>query len=146
MKIILLESVDQLGEKGEVKEVKKGYFRNFLFPRNLAKIATDDEILKIEAEMKKKQELEAKAKEKLEQKAENLKSQMIEIETRLIAGRKIFGSVKAKDIAQKLGLKTKQIKITKPIKQAGEHKVAVNLGKGIKTEVIVSIVSKKKHK
>lgn len=146
MKVILQESVENLGEKGEVKEVKRGYFRNFLFPRNLAKIATEEEILKIEKEMKNKQELEAKEIEELQQKAENLKSQVIEIETRLIAGRKLFGSVKAKDIAQKLGLKTKQIKMSKPIKEVGEHKVTIDLGKGIKTEVIVNIVGKKKHK
>ncbi len=48
MKIILLESIDNLGEKGEVKEVKKGYFRNFLFPRGLAKLATEEDSINIE--------------------------------------------------------------------------------------------------
>ncbi|MCX6811852.1 MAG: 50S ribosomal protein L9 [Candidatus Berkelbacteria bacterium] len=146
MKIILLESVEKLGEKGEVREVKKGYFRNFLFPRGLAKIATNDEILKIEVEMKKKQEKEAQELAELQKKAEKLKSNPITLEVRLIAGRKIFGSVKAKEIAELLGLKTKQLKIAKPIKEAGEHKIIVNLGKGMKTEVVVNIISKKKRK
>ena len=75
-----------------------------------------------------------------------LRSNPITIEVRLIAGRKIFGSIKGKDIARVLGLKSKQIKISKPIKEAGEHKVIVNLGKGVKTEVIVNIISKKKKK
>lgn len=145
MKIILQEAVENLGQKGEVKEVKKGYFRNFLFPRGLAKIATEDEILKIEAEMKKKKEKEAQEFTELQKQADKLKSNPITIEARLIAGKKIFGSVKAKQIAQKLGLKSKQIKITSPIKAAGEHKVLINLGKGVKTEVIVNIVSKKKR-
>lgn len=146
MKVILQEAVEKLGEKGEVKEVKRGYFRNFLFPKNLAKIATDDEIARIEKEMEKNRELEVKELAELEKQAEKLKSQTVEIETRLIAGRKLFGSIKAKDIAQKLGLKTKQIKISKPIKEAGEHQVEVNLGRGVKAEVVVNIVSKKKRK
>jgi large subunit ribosomal protein L9 len=146
MKIILLDSVEKLGEKGEVKEVKKGYFRNFLFPRNLAKVATDEEIIKIEKEMEKKREAEGREIAELQEKAEELKNKPLEIEVRLIAGRKIFGSVKAKQIAQLIGLKTKQLRIAKPIKEAGEHQVVVNLGKGIKTEVVVNIVSKKKKK
>lgn len=146
MKIILEESVDKLGEKGDVREVKKGYFRNFLFPQNLAKIATKEEILKIEKEMEKKREAEAKEIAELQKKAEDLKNKPVEIGVRLIAGRKIFGSIKGKEIAQKLGLKSKQIKITKPIKEAGEHKVVVDLGKGVKTEVTVNIVSKKRKK
>lgn len=145
MKIILLDLVEHLGDEGEVKEVKKGYFRNFLFPRGLAKIATKDEILKIEVEMKKKQEKEAQELIKLQSKADKLKSNLITIEARLIAGRKLFGSVKGKEIARVLGLKSKQIKIVSPIKAAGEHKVLVNLGRGVKTEVIVNIVSKKKR-
>lgn len=146
MKIILLDLVEKLGAKGGVKEVKRGYFRNFLFPRGLAKIATDKEILKIEAEMKKKEEEEARELAELQGQADKLKSNPITIEARLIAGRKLFGSIKGKDIAQKLGLKSKQIKITSPIKAAGEHKVLVNLGKGVKAEVIVNIISKKKKK
>lgn len=146
MKIILLDSVEKLGEKGEVREVKKGYFRNFLYPRNLAKIATEEEIIKIEKEMEKKKELESKEIAELQKRAEELKNKPIEIGVSLIAGRKIFGSVKAKQIAEILGLKTKQIKISKPIKEAGEHKVIINLGKGITTEVAVKIVSKKKKK
>jgi len=146
MKIILQETVEKLGEKGEAREVKKGYFRNFLFPRNLAKIATDDEILKIEADMKKKEEKEANELSLLQSQADKLKSNPITIEARLIAGRKIFGSIKGKQIAQILGLKSKQIKIKKAIKEAGEHKVLVNLGKGVKTEVLVNIVNKKKRK
>ena len=145
MKIILLEPVEKLGDKGEVREVKKGYFRNFLFPRGLAKIATAEEIAKIEAEMEKKQEEETKKLAELQSLAEKLKSNPITIEARLIGGRKIFGSIKTKQIAQKLGLKAKQVKIKIPIKTAGEHQVLVSLGKGVKTEVIVNIVSKKKR-
>jgi large subunit ribosomal protein L9 len=146
MKIILLESIEKLGEKGEVKEVKKGYFRNFLFPCGLAKTATTEEVIRIEKEMEKKEKAELKARQELEQKAEELTGQKIEIGARLIGGRKIFGSVKAKDIAEALGLKVSVIKLKSPIKEAGEHKIKVDFGKGVKTEVLVSIVSKKKKK
>ena len=96
--------------------------------------------------MEKKREAEAKEITELQKKAEELKNKPLEIGVRLIAGRKIFGSVKAKQIAELLGLKTKQLRIAQPIKEAGEHKVLVNLGKGVKTEVVVNIVSKKKRK
>lgn len=144
MKIILLDKVEPLGEKGEVKEVKKGYFRNFLFPRGLAQVATDEDLNEIEKEKKEKEKKEAKKAEDLQKKAEELKGKKIEIKARLIAGRRLFGSIKPKDIAKKLDLEEKQIDLKEPIKSAGEHKVKISLGKGVKTQVLVKVTSKKK--
>jgi len=64
MLVILLENIDKLGNKGEVKNVKDGFARNFLFPRNLAVKATP-ELLKKAEEDKAKQEEKQKQKEKL---------------------------------------------------------------------------------
>ena len=53
MKVILIEDVDKLGAMGKIIEVNRGYARNFLFPRKLAKPATDS-TLKIVEEVKKR--------------------------------------------------------------------------------------------
>ena len=48
IKLILLDNISGLGQKGDVLNVKPGYARNFLIPQKLAKIATDEEVAKIE--------------------------------------------------------------------------------------------------
>jgi len=144
MKIILLDRVEHVGEKGEVKEVKKGYFRNFLFPRGLAKIATTDEIERIENLAKEKEKRKKEEVKELQKKASEFAGKKFEIGARFIAGRKLYGSIKDKDIAEKLGIDRKNVVLDEPIKKAGEHKVKIDLGKGVKTEIIISIVSKKK--
>ena len=54
MKVILMESVKALGRKGDVKNVSDGYYLNFLAPKNLAKVATDDAIKTAENKKQKK--------------------------------------------------------------------------------------------
>lgn len=57
MRIILTQAVDRLGRPGDCINVKDGYARNFLFPKNLAKEATPGNIKSLES-LKKKQALE----------------------------------------------------------------------------------------
>lgn len=144
MKIILLEKVEHVGEKGEIKEVKKGYFRNFLYPRGLAKIATNNDVVKIEVIAQEKEKKEKEKTKELQKKASAFAGKKFDIGARLIAGRKLYGSIKDKDIAEKLGIDKKEVVLSEPIKKAGEHKVNLDFGKGVKAEIIINIVSKKK--
>jgi len=148
IKLILLSDVSDLGQKGEIVEVKPGYARNFLIPRKLAKMATDEEIEKLEQkqeEEKAKKEAEFSEKKSL---AEQLSGTTLEFEKKQTGKGKIFGSVDGKAIAKELAkktnlkLKSADIKLEKPLKEIGEHKVSIKLAKDIKVDIKVLIRGK----
>lgn len=155
IKLILLSDVSDLGKKGDVIEVKPGYFRNYLLPKKLAKIATDKEIEKLEEKQKQakvKKEAELSEKQNL---ANQLARATLEFEKKESAKGKIFGSVDAKAIAKELEKKAKvkldqtDIKLEKPIKNVGEHKVSIKLAENVKADIKVLIrgkVAKKSSK
>ena len=67
MKIILLESVRGLGDPGDIINVKSGYARNYLIPKDMAIYATKANISKIEYQVEKSKEIEAQKVEKLKE-------------------------------------------------------------------------------
>lgn len=102
MKVILLQDVKGLGKKGEVVNAKDGYARNFLFPRNLAKEATEGNIKVLEEQKaaqktKKEEELE-KAKEL----AEKLSTITVELKGKAGENGKLFGSITTMDVSDAL--------------------------------------------
>jgi large subunit ribosomal protein L9 len=144
MKIFLLQNVAKLGLRGEVKEVSDGYARNFLFPQNLAKPASEAMALHIAKTAKEKGE-------KKKQRASQVESAIREFSqiltfSRPAGGETLFGSVSAKDISaelSKLGLSVteKNIDLPHPIKHLGQHQVGIVLnGKRVK-EVAVRVVN-----
>lgn len=149
MKIILKEDVEKLGKAGELKEVKEGYARNFLFPQKLAIPASKNAISKINEEVKKRQEDDAKLKEEALRQADTLKNQSILIEAKAEAEGKLFGAVSEKEIAEKikkqfsLEIDSNDIKINEPIKKVGEYKIKITLHKEVVVSVAIKIVAQK---
>ncbi len=148
IKIILLSDVSDLGKKGEILEVKPGYVRNYLMPQGLAKIATDEEVEKLEEKQKKERaEKEAELSEKRSL-ADQLAGTTLEFEKKESKSGKIFGSVDTKAIAKELEkkanikLKASDVKLEKPIKDIGEHKVAVKMAQDINVDIKVLIKGK----
>lgn len=144
MKVILLEDIENLGKKYEVKEIKPGHARNFLIPKNLVKLATKQNLkwLKGQVEI-----LEKKAEEDLK-KAQELASKIdgIEINIRIKTGDngQLFESVNNVKIYEKLkemgfDVKKAQIKLEKPIKETGEFPVKINLDHNLEAEITVII-------
>lgn len=140
MKVILLEDVKNLGRKFDVKNVANGYARNFLLPSGLIKIATK-QTLKALAQQKAAWEEKEKALiEELKKRAEEVRGVALEFPVRVGEKKEIFGSVKANDIEDvltKKGFTGLKPELNNPIKSLGEHRVKINLGKGIETEVKV---------
>lgn len=143
MKIILLQDVKKLGRAGEVKDVAEGYARNFLFAKKLAQVATEEIVA--EAGNKRKQELkiEEEKKEKTRDLARKLKNVKIAIKSKGKDG-KLFGSVSSGDICEALRkegfeIDRKSVILNKAIKEIGEYKVNIDLGHGIKAEIMVII-------
>tara|TARA_B000000475_G_C15971617_1_gene437289 strand:- start:922 stop:1368 length:447 start_codon:yes stop_codon:yes gene_type:complete len=130
MKIILKEDVHNLGQKGDVVEVKPGFARNYLMPQKLA-------ILFTEQQQKSFEEANRVEERKLERQKDSLNSVLKELEKLDLSlkmkseeGDKLFGSVTKIDIAKLLDengitIDKKYIILSSPIKTLGEHKIDI---------------------
>ena len=140
MQVILLERVEKLGQMGDTVNVKPGYARNFLLPSGKALRATKEN----QERFKKEQaQLEAQNIE-FRSEAQSVAAKMERLTVALVrqAGEsgQLYGSVNARDVADELAkvgfnISRSQVRLNKPIKALGLHKVAVS----IHPEVSVSI-------
>ena len=146
MKVILLEDVKKLGKKGDLVDVSDGYARNFLFPRNLAKEATEGSLKQLkqvkDAIAKKKQKELEQAKEL----AKVLSNTTVTLKVKAGEQGKLFGSVTSKDISEALKkqynieVDRRKIELQEPIKSLGSYKVDVKLAPGVDAKLSVKIV------
>lgn len=145
MKVILLQDVKKIGKKGEVINASDGYARNFLFPKKLAKEATDANmhILNNQKENERKQKLaEIEAAQKL---ANELKGKEVKITGKVGDNGKLFGAITSKDVAAEIN-KVYNVNIDKKkivmdtIKVAGGYEVEVKLYPEVSTKMKVIIV------
>jgi large subunit ribosomal protein L9 len=132
MKIILLKDIIGIGKKNEVKNVKDGYAKNFLFSKGLAKKADS-------ANLKELEEINRKVEEKAEQDlkqaqkiASELEGQAIEFFVEIGEEKQLFEAVTKVKIVQRLkeigfDIKKEQVILDKPIKELGEFPVKIEL-------------------
>jgi len=143
MKIILLDDLKGVGHKFDVKEVAMGYARNFLLPRGLAKPATPSALKELEKTKAFLEREDSEIKKHLKDVALRLSDRRLTFQVKINEDGKVFGSVTKEMILKALRdskLITKDridVEITHPLKEAGEHRVPVNLKKGIRTEITV---------
>jgi len=151
MKVILLQDVEDLGKKYEVKEIKNGFARNFLLPKNLAKPATK-QALKWLADQKEIIEKEAEEDLKLAQElASKLDGIELNIKVKVGDEGQLFESINNQKIVEKLKemgfeVKKSQIRLQDPIKDLGEFPVSVNLDHNLEVEIKVIITAEKTAK
>ena len=148
MNIILNQTVKGLGEKGDVVVVKDGFARNYLFPRGIAKNATNNNIAAIQKEIKDRQAREAKTRENLEVLTQTLDKLTLKFE--LVAGEddRLFGSVTSQMISDAITEKgyivdKKEIEIPEPIKHVGKYFVHVKLGPELDAKIKVKVAVQK---
>lgn len=145
MKVILRQEHGQLGHIGDVIEVKEGYARNYLIPRNIAFQATASSVHRLEEE--KKQHVRALDKEKRasEQLAAELEKISVTIQMKVGEDEKLFGSVTSQMIAESLKEKgltidKRVIELEDSIKALGIYTVNVKLPGGVIGNVKVWVV------
>ncbi len=133
MKVILLKNIKDLGEEGEVVDVKDGYARNYLLPRKLVAEATEGNLRALE-ERKASQKLrEEKEIEEAENLAAKLEKSPIEITAKAGEGGKLFGSITSQDLADaleeqyKIKIDRRKIVLPEPIREPGIRDVNVRL-------------------
>lgn len=150
MEILLTETVEKLGEVGEVVKVADGYARNYLFPKGLGIFPTEHNKKRFEG---KRKERMTKILEK-EEKAKYLKEKLDEIIlefARPAHGSKLYGSVRRRDIVEGIEEETGQemersrINLTTPIEELGAYLVEINLYKDINAEVRVRVKEEEKE-
>ncbi len=138
---ILLQSVEALGERGEVVDVSDGYLRNFLVPRKLAQPATAASI----AEARRRQEAAERAlreqAERAEETAALLRKTVLTISHQAGDDGRLFGSVTAQEIvdavrqARGVKLDRRRVQLSEPIKSTGTHMVTVEVADGVTADV-----------
>lgn len=144
MKIILTNRVANLGHPWDVKDVKKGYAMNYLFPRQLAVPASAHmlkraEKLQIER-VKKMEEVKANAAEM----ANKMKDLVLNFKEKA-KDEKLYGSIAEKDIAEalvdqhKMEIEKSMVKMEEHIKSLGEHRVKLHLAEGADVELKVVV-------
>jgi len=145
MKVILRKNFDQLGKVGDVVNVKDGYARNYLIPRQIAYQATAGNIRALEEEKKQIQKREAKELEEAQKLAAELEKVSVTIPVKVGEEDKIFGTVTSQMIVDALKEKgfeidKRKVEITEQIKSLGIYTVTVKLHSNVTASVKTWVV------
>ncbi|GHU39309.1 50S ribosomal protein L9 [Spirochaetia bacterium] len=147
MKVILNKDLSTLGEEGDIKDVAKGYARNFLFPRKIALPYTEGTIHLFEA---RKSEIEARKAQKRKE-ASSLKERLetLELSITMPAGPngKLYGAVTSQTLADELlkqGFEIERKRIEIPgntIKNVGRYKIVIKLYGNEQAETSLAVLA-----
>ncbi len=144
MKIILKETVENLGTVGDVVAVRDGYARNYLLPRGLAVLADSRNAKAIEHQQRALEKKRLREVAKAEELAAALGGTRLGFRRRASDQNQLFGSVTSNDVEAALKdkgfqISRKQLVLEQPIKSLGEFPVGVKLHGGVRTEVVVVV-------
>ncbi len=144
MKVILKEDVKDLGEIGSIVEVKIGYGRNYLLPRNLAVEANPKNLKQFEHEKKNILVKAKKVSKSMQDIADQISKMTITIEAQSGEEDKLFGSVTSKDIAEAIALQgveidKRKVILEEPIRRLGSYEVTVKVHKDVTASVKVEV-------
>lgn len=131
MKIILLKDVAKIGRKGDVKDVSEGYATNFIFPRKLGILATDENIKKLNL-LKSEEEIKKKVSEDLISKnIDTLSTFNIVIKAKSNEKGHLFAGISKEDLVREIENQTRikadpdWIVLEKPIREVGNHIISI---------------------
>jgi len=146
MKLILRDTVANLGQPGDVVNVKPGCARNYLLPQGLAYMASAANIQRIEEEARHREERERRNYLEANRQASRLEELAITVAARAGDEGQLFGSVTVRDICDKVAesgidfeLDPRAVQLPAPIKSVGEHRVPVRFQSGVEVELQVIV-------
>ena len=145
IELLLIQSVEHLGEQGDVIQVKPGYANNFLLPQGLATVATDHHKRMVEKHKAKLAEIQKARLAGLRSLAAQLKQQSLTIEANANDEGHLYGSVGAPEVANALKaagitITADQVRLEGPLKELGLYTVKIHVGQEIDSEVKVWVV------
>ena len=148
MQVILKKDVQNLGEAGELVNVKDGYARNFLIPKNFAEVATEGALKNREQNLARIQAKQEKLhQEALAKAAEIEKLGQIELSAKAGESGKLFGTITTKKLCEELKEKAnievdrKTVSLNAPINKVGEFTMLIKLTSKVKTELTVVVTA-----
>jgi large subunit ribosomal protein L9 len=144
MQLILREDVENLGRKGDVVEVARGYARNYLLPRRLALPVNDNNMRHVQKQARLATVRAANEKAEAETLGARLASVRLEFKRKVHQGTELYGSVSATDIAEGLAalgyeVEKRRIQLDEPIKTLGEYPVAIRLHAEVTASILVAV-------
>ncbi len=146
MKLLLRETVDQLGTIGDIVNVPDGYGRNFLLPKGIALAVTPENIRRLEAKKQVLVAAEAEKRHGAESLAEKVKAKSVTIQAKAAGDEgKLYGSVTTQAIADQfvkdgLPIEARMILLDQPIKELGVFDVRLRLFPQVEVEAKVWVV------
>lgn len=147
MQVILLEKIRNLGDLGDVVNVKAGYGRNFLLPHGKAVTATKQNKELFEARRAELERAQADALGRAQARAEQLNGVAVKIARKAGEEGKLFGSVGTADIAEAataagFTLAKSEVQLSRgPLKELGDHEIVIGLHPEVQCKITVSVVA-----
>ena len=148
MKVIFTDTVQDVAFKGDVKNIKPGYFRNYLLPYNKAVLATPVQL----AIWDKKRQQILMEKEQVKQHAEEVKGKLenvtLKIQKKVTSKGTLYSAITAKDIVRALGEQAKMeiaehdISLKEHIKELGTFEIPLKLASNVDAVVRLEVTSK----
>lgn len=146
MKVVFFEDVEGTARVGDVKEVKNGFARNFLLPRNIAGAHTKDNLMRANSLAQK----ESRRQERLDAEARSVTSKLenytITIEARVGESGRLFGSVTNRDVAEHLNaaagttVDSHIVLLAEPIRELGARPVTIRFTRNVSVDINVDVV------
>lgn len=145
VELLLIQSIDHLGNPGDVVSVRPGYAKNYLLPQGLATFATDHHKRMVEKHKARLLEIQKQRMAGLRAEADELSRQSITIEANANDEGHLYGSVGAREIVDALKrnnitITTDQVRLQGPLKELGLYTVKVHLGHEIDADLKVWVV------
>ena len=144
--LILRDDVENLGSAGDVVDVKPGYARNYLLPQGLALRATEGNLKRMKEERRHKERAVEREREQAEELAAELEGRSITFHVQAAEEGKLFGSVTAQDIENRLAeegltVDRRRIGLEEPIKELGVYNLEVDLYEDVAPVLKVWVVA-----
>jgi len=146
MQVILLEEVQNLGNLGDEVKVKSGYARNYLIPYGRAVIANKENRAAFEARRTELEQVHGEALAKARERADKMDGTSVQLVRKVSEEGKLFGSVSTLDIAEAMQVAGHDLQKSEihlgagPLKDVGDHEIAVTLHPEVDIKITVSIV------
>ena len=147
--VILLQDVENVGAKGTVVEVSKGYLRNFLQPRKLAQPATKGLLDQAQAQARAAEAAAQQAEMAAQELAAILNRTVVTISQQAGDDGRLFGSVTPQDItdaikaARNLEIDRRKVHLEEPIRSVGTYMVTIEVETGVQATVKTIVTDSK---
>ena len=145
MNVLFLEDVPGVAQGGDIKNVKNGFARNYLIPKNLATPATQDSLQRIDRLKKQAESTRLKTLKDMKALGDELSGTRVDIEMRAGASGQLYGSVTNTIVAEKLASMTSReidrrvIQIPESIRETGTYSVQIRLHPEVRTDVTLLV-------